>query len=287
MNKYIILLRPHLWIKNLFVFSPLFFAIKLKSTDLLINSIIAFFAFSFVASAVYVLNDYFDYESDKKHPVKKNRPIASDSISKKSAVYMFTGILIAGLLLGFFLNTKVFLSISVYFIINIFYTLKLKHIAILDVSCISVGFVLRLFTGSFATDIVLSKWIIIITFLLALFLALSKRRDDMLIFINSGKKMREAIDGYNLSFLDYSMVISSPIVIISYIMYTVSPEVIEKTNTEYLYLTTLFVIIGILRYMQLIFVNRTSKDPTAIVINDRFLQLTIIGWIISFIVILY
>jgi 4-hydroxybenzoate polyprenyltransferase len=170
---------------------------------------------------------------------------------------------------------------------NIAYSFYLKHIAILDVVIIAIGFVLRLFIGSAVTGIPLSMWIVLMTFLLALFMALAKRRDDMLIYLDTGKKMRKVIDGYNLQFLDTAMSIMASVVIVAYVIYTSSAEVIARVNSEYLYLTGLFVILGIMRYLQVAFVLKDSGSPTKIVLKDRFMQLTLIGWVLTFAWILY
>jgi 4-hydroxybenzoate polyprenyltransferase len=168
---------------------------------------------------------------------------------------------------------------------NILYSLKLKHISIIDIFIIATGFVLRLFAGSVVTDIKLSMWIVIMTFLLAIFLALAKRRDDI-ILSSQGKDTRKNIDGYNLEFVNASMVLMAGVVVVSYILYTVSDNVIHRLGTDHLYLTSFFVILGILRYMQITFVEEDSGSPTAIVLKDKFMQFTIILWLLSFIVII-
>ena len=283
----IYLMRPHRYIKNLFIFLPLFFALKITDTELLTNALIAFIAFSLTASAIYTLNDYHDIEEDKKHPRKKNRPLASGSISKIQAI----GIMLVLFISGFFLmSLSSFQSVGIltaYVIMNIAYSFYLKHVAILDVTIIAIGFVLRLFIGSAVTNIPLSMWIVIMTFLLALFMALAKRRDDVIIFLDTGKKMRKVIDGYNLQFLDTAMAIMASVVIVAYTIYTTSTEIIEKFHSQYLYLTALFVILGILRYLQIALVHLDSGSPTRIVLKDRFVQATLIGWILSFTWILY
>jgi len=281
------LMRPHQYIKNLFIFLPLFFALKITNIDLLINAFIAFIAFSLTASAIYILNDYHDIEEDKQHPKKKNRPLASGAISKSKAVVIMLTLAIAGFLLMLTLSIKAMIILSAYVIMNIAYSFRLKHIAILDVTIIAIGFVLRLFIGSAVTGIPLSMWIVTITFLLALFMALAKRRDDVLIYLDTGKRMRKVIDGYNLQFLDTSMAIMASVVIVAYTIYTTSEAVIEKVHSEYLYLTALFVILGIMRYLQIAFVLKDSGSPTKIVLKDRFIQLTLVGWLLTFSWILY
>jgi 4-hydroxybenzoate polyprenyltransferase len=163
----------------------------------------------------------------------------------------------------------------------------LKHIAILDVAVIATGFVLRLFVGAAISHIVLSMWIVVITFLFALFLALAKRRDDVLLFLSTGTKTRKVIDGYNLRFLDSAMSIMASVVIVSYILYTTSAEVMGKLQSDYLYLTALFVVLGILRYMQIAFVDEDSGSPTEILWKDRFIQLNSLCWVLVFAWILY
>lgn len=281
------LMRPHQYIKNLFIFLPLFFAMKITDTELLFSAFIAFIAFSLTASAIYTLNDYHDIEEDKQHPKKKDRPLASGAISKYQALIIMSVLFIAGFTLMASLSLKAVGILSAYTIMNIAYSFYLKHIAIIDVMIIAIGFVLRLFVGSAVTDIHLSMWIVIMTFLLALFMALAKRRDDVLIYLDTGKKMRKVIDGYNLQFLDTAMAIMASVVIVAYTIYTTSAEVVARFHSEYLYLTALFVILGIMRYLQIAFVHLDSGSPTKIVLKDRFVQLTLLGWIISFTWILY
>ena len=281
------LMRPHQYVKNLFIFLPLFFALKITDTVLLTNAFIAFIAFSLTASAIYTLNDYHDIEEDKQHPKKKNRPLASGTISKPQAIVIMLVLLVLGFILMGTLSMEAAGILVTYVVMNIAYSFYLKHVAILDVIIIAIGFVLRLFIGSAVTMIPLSMWIVIMTFLLALFMALAKRRDDVLIFLDTGKKMRKVIDGYNLQFLDTAMAIMASVVIVSYIIYTTSTEVISRVHSEYLYLTAIFVILGIMRYLQLTFVLKDSGSPTKIVLKDHFIQLTLVGWIVTFAWILY
>jgi len=250
----------------------------------ILATIIAFILFSAVASSVYVFNDLMDFHEDRNHPTKKYRPIASGKVSKKEArLLIFFLSSISFTCAGFF-NIYLFCVLLTYFILNIAYSLKLKHITIVDIFIIAVGFVLRLFAGASVINNQLSMWIIIITFLLALFLAVAKRRDDV-ILASVGKKTRKSIDGYNLEFVNAVMVFMAGVIAVSYILYTVSEDVIKKFQTQYLYLTSIFVILGIIRYMQLTFVEQNSGSPSKTILKDRFLQLTIIIWLVSFVVI--
>jgi decaprenyl-phosphate phosphoribosyltransferase len=281
------LIRLHQYIKNLFIFLPLFFAMKITDTELLSNAFIAFIAFSLTASAIYILNDYHDIEEDRQHPKKKSRPLASGAISKYQAIIIMSVLFVSGFSLMVLLSFKAASVLAVYVAINIAYSFSLKHIPIVDVNIIAIGFVLRLFIGSVVTDIHLSKWIIIMTFLLALFMALAKRRDDVLIFLDTGKRMRKVIDGYSLQFLDTAMAIMASVVIVAYTLYTTSPEVEARLNSEYLYLTVFFVILGVLRYLKITFIHKNSGSPTRIMSTDRFMQLSLLGWAITFTWILY
>ena len=283
----IILMRPQQYIKNLFIFLPLFFAMEVTNSILFTNAFVAFVAFSLTASAIYILNDYYDIKEDKEHPEKKNRPLASGIISKTQALMLMGFLLTVGFVLMVWLSFEAVGILATYVGMNIVYSIYLKHVAILDVSIIAIGFVLRLFVGSVVDSITLSMWIVIMTFLLALFMALAKRRDDVLIYLDTGKKMRKVLDGYSLQFLDISMAIMASVVIVVYTMYTTSPEVIARTHSKYLYLTALFVILGILRYLQVTFVLKDSGSPTKIVLKDRFMQFTLVGWIVTFTWILY
>lgn len=282
------LIRIHQWVKNGAIFMPLFFHGKIFDTKLLQNTIWAFLGFSFIASSIYVYNDLRDVEEDKLHPEKKLRPLAAGTISTNFAKYLILGLWMASGLI-FFLKLDsiwVWIWVLLYLFQNILYTIRLKKIALVDVIIISIGFVIRIFLGSAATGIFLSHWIIIMTFLLALFLAFAKRRDDLLLTNATGIKHRSNIDGYNIEFLNAAIIVSSAIVVVSYIMYTTSTEVILRTGTN-LYLTSFFVIIGIFRYLQVVFVKQQSGNPTKIFLKDSFLQLIMIGWIASFGIILY
>ena len=282
------LLRPHQWVKNVFVFLPLFFDRHMMDVEYLIPAIVAFFAFSFAASGIYCFNDIYDVEADRKHPKKCKRPVASGVISIPLA-YSLMGLCfalsIAILLLGG--NYIEYGIIIFYVLMNIAYCVKLKHIAIIDVFVISLGFVLRVVIGGFATGIYLSHWIALMTFLLALFLAFAKRRDDVVLFEASGVKARKNVNRYNVAFMNQAISIVAGITMICYIMYTVTPEVMERFGSPYLYITSFFVLAGIIRYLQVTIVDLRSGSPTKVLLRDRFIQACIIGWVATFFVIIY
>lgn len=291
MFQVFLLLRPYQWVKNTFIFLPLFFGGLVYDFDLLLKSIIAFFAYSFSASSIYCFNDIWDVESDKQHPKKKNRPIAKGTISKGMAyVIMFISFIISIVitLVGFDKQAIEVLSIILfYWLLNIAYCIILKHIALIDVFTIAIGFVLRIILGGVATGIILSHWIIIMTFLLALFLAFAKRRDDVVMYENTGVKVRKNVNRYNIDFMNQAITIVATITVIAYIMYTVSPDVVARIKSPYLYMTSIFVLLGIMRYLQLTIVDIKSGSPTKVLMKDHFVQSCIIGWILTFIFILY
>ena len=287
MNGIFTIMRPKQYIKNIFIFLPLFFVGQVTDIELFVKASLAFVAFSLSASAVYIFNDYEDIKDDRKHPKKKYRPLAAGLISKNTALLLMFILFIISFTLMAVISLKALVILSIYVILNILYSLKLKRIAVLDVTIIAIGFVSRLFVGSFAYEIQLTIWIVIMTFLLALFIALAKRRDDILIFLKSGNKMRKSIDGYNIQLVDGSMIIMSSVVIVAYLLYTTSQEIIEKFQSENLYLTTLFVIFGLMRYLQITLVEKNSGSPTEIILKDVIMQINLVLWILSFIWIIY
>jgi decaprenyl-phosphate phosphoribosyltransferase len=288
LRNYVTLLRPDQYVKNIFIFLPLFFAQGILNFPLLLKTLLAFLVFSLIASSIYVFNDYHDIEYDKKHPLKKDRPLASGKVSRREAKFLMVILLCVGLAAVVFLLNRYVLSLCViYLALNVTYTLKLKHIAIVDVFVIAINFVIRIFIGSFTAGIPLSMWIIIMTFLLALFIALAKRRDDLLIYLTSENKTRKVLDGYTVAYLDSSMIIIASITIVAYIMYTVSHEVIVKFHTDKLYLTAIWVILGIMRYLQITFVEGWSGSPTDILLKDRFIQATVCAWVLTFGLMIY
>ena len=246
-----------------------------------------FLAFSLIASSVYILNDYRDIEADRNHPVKCRRPLASGAVSKPVALAIMSVCIIAGFVLSLVLRTKFTFVLGIYFLLNVAYSFGLKNISILDILILAIGFVLRVKAGGILAFVVISQWLIIMVFLLALFMAVGKRRDDVLIRMKSGKDMRQSVKGYNLDFLNVCLAIVCAIIIMTYLMYTVSPEVNARFGSYRLFYTALFVISGIMRYLQLIYLENNSGSPTKLLFGDRFLQINLLLWIISFYVILY
>ena len=292
MMKYLKLLRVEQWVKNLFVFAPLFFSGKITNYNLLLESIFAFVIFCLIASSVYIINDYSDIESDKKHPEKKSRPLANGDISKTSALIIL-GILLllCGSLIYFgqqyFHQSmwKFAVIIGFYFFMNLAYTFKLKHVAIIDVTIIAIGFVLRVLAGGYATGIYISQWAILLTFVLALVLAIGKRRGELINAQISGRT-RKALDGYNVQFADIALSISCTLAIVCYLMFTLSPEVQQRFHPRVFY-TVIFVVFAFLRYLQQTLVYNKTESPTKIIYKDHYLQITLILWLASFLLQIY
>lgn len=303
MLEIIRLLRPLQWFKNIFVLAPLFFSNNLLKWELLQPTLIVFVAFCLVSSSIYCFNDIYDVEADRKHPRKCNRPIASGAVSVRTGyIVMIVCLVLATLLLAYLLllpkggelgslslgkGGGIGLCFLLYWLMNIAYCVKLKQYAIIDVFLIAMGFVLRVLIGGQAADIFVSEWLVLMTFLLALFLAFAKRKDDYRIFEQTGTMPRKSIVGYNAEFIDLSVTIVATITIVCYIMYTMSDTVIERMGTRYLYLTSIWVIAGLLRHLQNMLVYKRSGSPTKALVKDRFIQLCIIGWIASFAAIIY
>lgn len=283
-------IRPQQWIKNVFVLVPLFFGGSLLDTTDIIAAVTAAMAFCFISSSIYCLNDIIDVEDDRRHPTKCHRPIAAGKISVAQA-YVMMALMVAlsfgsvALLGGYALGVGV--VVGLYLLMNVAYCLVLKRYAILDVCTIAFGFVLRLFAGGIATGIGLSNWIVLMTFLLTLFLSFAKRRDDVLKMNQTGHAPRKNTSRYNLDFINQAITITATVTLVCYVMYTVSPEVEQRIGTRYLYLTTVFVIIGILRYLQLTLVDNKSGDPTKAMLHDRVLQAVVLLWFLAFLLIIY
>lgn len=284
---YLKLLRPKDWAKNLFLYIPLFFAGDIFNGSKLLSVFIGFIAFSFVASSIYIINDYKDIEDDRKHPVKKNRPLASGKASPTIALIIFGTLIIAGFAIAYFTNIRFSILLGLYFLINLAYTFGLKNISILDIFIIAIGFSLRIRAGGVLAAVDVTIWMNIMVFLLALFMAIGKRRDDVLLKLSSGIDMRKAVKGYTIDYLNTMLALVSAVMIVSYFMFTVSEGVIRRHHTDRLYLTALFVMAGIMRYLQIIYVHSDSGSPTKILYKDRFIQISILLWMISFYFLIY
>ena len=291
MKHYIQLLRPLQWIKNAFIFAPVFFSTNLLKPEFFWPTLVVFASFCLTSSAIYCFNDLHDVEADRLHPKKCKRPIASGNVSIRSGYVMMILCTIGALLLiplAQSPNTPyLYIIIGGYWLMNIAYCIRLKQIAILDVTIIAIGFVMRVLAGGAATNIWISHWLVLMTFLVTLFLAFTKRNDDYRLYEQTGTKPRDSITGYNKTFINEATAIIASITMVCYIMYTMSPEVIARMGTRYVYLTSGWVLAGLLRYLQNMIVYGLSGSPTKSLVKDHFIQFCIIGWVASFFAIIY
>ena len=290
MKNIIRLIRPHQWVKNLVVLLPVFFGGALLHIESVYAGLVTALCFSFAASSIYCLNDIVDVDDDRRHPVKCHRPMASGAISIAQGYILMFSMFILSMLSTFLLRQSQLETASVilfYWLLNIAYCLKLKQYAIIDVCVVSFGFVLRILAGGYATSIHLSKWIVLMTFLLMLFLSFAKRRDDVVRMNETGHAPRQNTIRYNLTFINQAITITASVTLVCYIMYTVSPETIQNFHTDYLYLTSVFVLVGLLRYIQIAVVDKRSGDPTKVMLHDRFMQFVVLAFGLAFLFIIY
>ena len=291
MIHYIQLLRPLQWLKNVFVFAPIFFSNNLLKPEFFWPTLAVFASFCLISSSIYCFNDLRDVEADRLHPKKCKRPIASGAVSVKGGYTMMLLCTIGAFLLiplAESVNTPyLYIVIAAYWLMNIAYCLRLKQYAIIDVSIIAIGFVMRVLIGGLTTDVWVSHWLVMMTFLVTLFLAFTKRNDDYRIYEQTGMKPRISITGYNKTFINEATAIIASVTMVCYIMYTMSPEVIARWGTRYVYLTSGWVLAGLLRYLQNMIVRGLSGSPTKSLVKDHFIQVCVAGWILSYFVIIY
>lgn len=283
----VISLRPRQWTKNFFVFSALIFSRNLFDINMLLTSIAAFFLFCMISGAVYLLNDIVDREKDRCHPEKSKRPIAAGTISVKTAasvLFLLTLMTLAG---AWFLGLPFFLLITAYFILQTAYSFSLKHVVILDVFTITVGFSIRVYAGAQAIGLGISSWLAICTFLLALFLALNKRRHELIILENDAGKHRKVLSDYSTYFLDQMISVVTASTVVAYALYTLSEQTTNKFHTTNLVFTVPFVIYGIFRYLYLVHMKNRGGSPEMMLITDLPLLIDIMLWIITAGVIIY
>jgi decaprenyl-phosphate phosphoribosyltransferase len=283
------LIRAKHWVKNLFLFIPSFFAGHIFNSHELLTVLIGTFAFSLVASGVYIINDYKDREVDRIHPRKKSRPLASGEVKTGTAWLLMVCLIGSGLFIAASLNITFLYLLAGYLILNLGYSFGLKHVPILDLFIVSLGFLIRIYSGGVLSGLPITHWLSLMVLLLALFLILAKRRDDILLNgkNKNGKVIRKSTQKYNLVYINSCITLLSAVMVVAYIMYTVSPEVTERFKSDYLFMTTIFVIAGIMRYLQIVFVEKNSGSPTNIFVKDKFILTTIAGWILAFYFIIY
>lgn len=260
---------------------PLFFNGSILNPGALFDACIVFAMFCMVSSAVYCLNDVVDKEADRAHPKKRNRPVASGAVSPAMAICMAAVLTICAAIIA--LPTlphpaPVIAAVGVYMLLNLAYSFRLKHLAIIDIMIIATGFVIRVLAGGLACLIPLSSWIIIMTFLVTLLIAMSKRRSDFMIQLAAGNRQRESVKNYSPLFMNVCIGILAAMSIFGYIMYSLSPTVTENCS-QYFYCTSIFVVAGILRYLMLVLGHDQGDEPVVLLTHDKGLQTCILAWL--------
>lgn len=298
------LMRPKQWIKNLFVFLPMFFGGALLRPECWLAAGCAFLLFSLAASSIYCLNDIIDAPADALHPRKRFRPILP-KVSPRAAMTLSAILALTAVIASFFIpetpgpllcpdHTAMIerwlaapAIILAYIFLNVCYCIGLKHVSIVDVMMVSFGFVLRILLGGVVCDIPLSPWIVVMVFLLALFIAFAKRRDDLVIAREKGISPRRSSMEYNIPFLNQTLAILGAVMMVGYLMYCLNPATTEQFHSQYIYVTAIFVLAALLRYLQITLVEAKSGSPTEIIYSDRFLQLSILLWLLTFFLLIY
>ncbi len=280
-------MRPNHWLKNIFIFAPLFFSGSATHPDKAVIVTVIFLCFCLMSSAVYLLNDIIDRERDRMHPKKRTRPVASGRLSVKFAAIFSALLAFIALSLAFAVSEPASGILAGYALLNISYSTWLKHVVIADVFCIALGFVLRVLAGGVAIEVQTTSWIIMATFLLALFLGLAKRRSELILLHKESNKHRPILEEYSPQLVDELISVVTPVTLVTYLLYTLDPSTIERFGSTTLYYTGFFVVFGIFRYLYLIHRKNLGGSPTEVVVKDLPLAAAIVGWTVTFSLIVY
>jgi len=280
-------MRPQQWVKNLFVFAPLVFAHRLLETPLLARSLVVFAAFCVGSSAVYLLNDVRDREADRLHPAKRNRPIASGALGVSTALAASGALAIVALGIAFGINRPFGLVAAGYLALMAAYSLSIKHVVILDVLALACGFVLRAAGGAMAVEVVFSHWLLLLTLLGALFLALSKRRAELVALTNDAHSHRKSLADYSPYLLDQMIGVATASTLLAYAFYTISPDTAQRFGTDKLIFTVPFPLYGIFRYLYLVHQREGGGSPSDTLLEDRPVQVCVALWAASVVLIPY
>lgn len=283
----LISLRPDQWTKNLLVFAGLLFAKRLFDPAAVADATAAFAIFCTLSGAVYLVNDIADREIDRRHPLKARRPIASGALPVTVAASSAAVLMGGGLAGAFVINNKFGWVAAGYIALQVFYSTTFKHIVILDVLTIAIGFVLRAVGGAFAIDVEISQWLLVCTILLALFIALAKRRHELVLLADGATGHRPILGEYSAYLLDQMIAVVTASTLVAYIFYTISPETQEKFGTALLELTIPFPLYGIFRYLYLVHRREGGGSPAELLLTDRPLLTCVALWAASVAFIIY
>ncbi|HEY6435024.1 MAG TPA: decaprenyl-phosphate phosphoribosyltransferase [Ignavibacteriaceae bacterium] len=286
--KFLRLIRVHQWIKNVFVFVPLLFSQHLFNLNYFLDALSAFFVFCLASSAIYVINDIVDIESDRAHPVKKNRPLPSGHISIQVALIIASILLVIVFWLMMYFNVEFILLVVGFVALNVLYSFWLKNMVLLDIFSIAAGFSIRVLAGAFAIMVPISSWLILTTMFISLFLGVMKRRSELaLVTENSGTQSRKVLGQYSLNFADQMATVASAGVIICYALYTVAPRTVSAFQTERLIYTTPFVVFGIFRFMYLEYMSGKGENTTLALATDLPMIINMLLYVFATVVIVY
>jgi 4-hydroxybenzoate polyprenyltransferase len=283
----LVAMRPHQWLKNLFVLAPLLFGMKLSQPTYVLAALTASLSFCLLSSGLYLVNDLIDAEVDRAHPEKRFRPIASGKLSPPLALFSTLLLLVAAFAIAFGLGVKFGLLAMTYCVVTLGYCLAFKQTIVLDGMLIAAGFVLRVVGGAVAIDVRPTHWLIVCAFLLALFLAFSKRRQELVMLSDAAPQHRPVLGQYTVSFLDQANNILLGATLVCYALYTVAPETIARFGTDKLIYGSAFVIYGLLRYLALLQDTNNGGNPSKMLVKDRALMLAVIGWAIYNALVIY
>jgi 4-hydroxybenzoate polyprenyltransferase len=280
-------LRPQQWVKNVIIFAGLVFSQNLGHPALFLKTLVAFALFCLLSSGVYIFNDIMDVESDRKHPAKSSRPIASGKVKISTALFLFIVLSIVSMALSAWLSPLFALTALAYLVLNVLYSVYLKNVVIIDVMCIAGGFVIRAVAGAVLIGVEISTWLIVCTTLLALFLSFGKRRHELVLLENQATDHRKILSEYSPYFLDQMISVVTASTVVAYAFYTLSPEVETKLGTPYMDLTIPFVLYGVFRYLYLIHQKEGGGSPTKMLLTDKPILANIILWLLAVILIVY
>jgi len=284
---YVKLFRLNNWVKNLFIFLPLFFSGEFFNPVKIINTFYVTLSFSLVTSFIYIINDIFDKEFDKIHPEKRDRPIPSGKISVKQSMILGICLLSLGLIGLWNISFDSFLLTIFYIVLNLLYSIKLKQIPIVDFIIVATGFVIRILIGGEIGNVELTQWMIVMIFLLSLFIAVTKRRDDVYQYELKKKLNRKVVSEYTVEYMDKLITIISSVLLVSYLLFITSESVVSRYPSKFLIISFLFVLIGVFRYNQITYVENKSGSPLKIFFKDVFLQIIILLWGMTFFLVIY
>jgi HAD superfamily phosphoserine phosphatase-like hydrolase len=279
LGDYVRLMRPHQWLKNGFVFVGLVFGHAWMVPELVLTAVLAAVAFSLVASAIYIVNDYADRERDRLHPKKRDRPLASGRITAGRALALAAALALAGAATAAAAGWVVLAIVTGYAAMNVAYSFALKNVVILDVFIISAGFILRILAGTLGIGVMPSQWLLVCTLLLTLFLGFTKRRSELLSVSAEFVTHRKALLHYNPALLDKLIGVCASGAIMSYSLYTMSPQTAALHGTEQLIYTIPFVVYGMFRYLYLLHAKHAGADTSRELVRDPHLLASVLGWI--------